>query len=88
MRAYPVKPYGAGYQAEVVNILTSTADRWFRPSDVCVAPDGSLFVADWYDPGVGGHGMGDVEKGRIFRVIPKGKAQKYDIGNLDLESAP
>ncbi len=68
VRAYVTQNDGAGYSAEMVNILENTADRWFRPSDVCVAPDGSLIVADWYDPGVGGHGMGDIERGRIFRV--------------------
>lgn len=71
VRAYPVEPEGAGYSARMENLIQSTRDRWFRPSDVSVAPDGSLFVADWYDPGVGGHGMGDIERGRIFRVIPK-----------------
>jgi putative heme-binding domain-containing protein len=35
-----------------------------------VAPNGSLIVADWYDPGVGGHHMGDIDKGRLFRVAP------------------
>src|SRR5690606_33054573 len=71
-RAYVTKPDGAGYTAEIVNILDGSArDKWFRPSDVCVAPDGSLLVADWYDPGVGGHRMGDVEHGRIFRVTAK-----------------
>ena len=35
---------------EMLNVLTGTRDRWFRPSDVKVAPDGSLIVADWYDP--------------------------------------
>ncbi len=58
VRAYPVKEAGAGYAAEVVNLMEGTRDRWFRPSDVCVAPDGSLIVADWYDPGVGGHAHG------------------------------
>lgn len=72
VRAYPVKPKGAGYEAEVVNLLEGTRNRWFRPSDVCVAPDGSLYVADWYDPGVGGHAMGDLERGRIFHVTSKG----------------
>ena len=32
------------------------------------APDGSLFIADWYDPGVGGHQMGDINRGRIYRI--------------------
>ena len=47
VRAYPIQPAGAGYQAATTNILT-TSDTWFRPSDVCVAPDGSIFVTDWY----------------------------------------
>lgn len=79
VRAYPRKNDGAGYSGEMLNILSSTTDRWFRPSDACVAPDGSLFVADWYDPGVGGHGMGDIAKGRIFRVIPKGGKKSYAV---------
>jgi hypothetical protein len=59
-------------------------DRWFRPSDVCVAPDGSLIVADWYDPGVGGHGMGDTEKGRIYRIAPKGQA--WRVPSVELKT--
>ncbi len=70
VRAYPVSNDGAGYKAEIVNIMEGDQDQWFRPSDVCVAPDGSLMVADWYDPGVGGHQVGDLYRGRIFRVAP------------------
>jgi putative membrane-bound dehydrogenase-like protein len=73
VRAYPVTPSGAGYKAEIVNILDGQKkNNWFRPADVCVAPDGSLFVTDWYDPGVGGHAQGNIDRGRIFRVAPKG----------------
>lgn len=83
-RAYPATADGAGYKAEIANILEGTRDKWFRPSDVCVAPDGSLIVADWYDPGVGGHHMGDIDKGRIFRVAPPNTsyvAPKYDLAS-------
>ncbi|MEZ2441009.1 PVC-type heme-binding CxxCH protein [Chitinophaga sp. RCC_12] len=76
VRSYPVKKYGAGYTATIENILESGSDQWFRPSDVCVAPDGSLFVADWYDPGVGGHQVGDLNRGRIFRIAPPGSQYK------------
>ena len=84
-RAYPVKTDGAGYSAEMVNILYGARDKWFRPSDVCVAPDGSLFVADWSDPGVGGHGMRDLDGGRIFRVATPGS--KYSVPKIDLSTA-
>ncbi|WP_080237270.1 PVC-type heme-binding CxxCH protein [Spirosoma rigui] len=70
VRSYPVQKDGAGYKAEIVNVLEGARDQWFRPADVCVAPDGSLIIADWYDPGVGGHQAGDQSKGRVYRVAP------------------
>ena len=85
VRSYPVKKDGAGYSAEIVNILNGEEDKWFRPADVCVAPDGSLIIADWYDPGVGGHAAGDQTRGRIYRVAPKGS--KYNIPKQDYTTA-
>ncbi|MBI3880201.1 MAG: NPCBM/NEW2 domain-containing protein [Verrucomicrobia bacterium] len=88
VRAYPVKRDGVGYSAEIVDVLTSS-DTWYRPSDVCVAPDGSLYIADWNDAGVGGHNMADRElgnmTGRVYRVAPKGN--KPALPKLDLNSA-
>ncbi|MFN7560513.1 MAG: HEAT repeat domain-containing protein, partial [Prosthecobacter sp.] len=75
----------AGYKAEIVNILEGTKNRWFRPSDVAIAPDGSLIVADWYDPGVGGHGMGDVTRGRLFRVTTKA-GLKFQVPSFKLDT--
>ena len=86
VRAYPVEPIGAGYQASILNLIQAVNDPWFRPVDVCTAPDGSLFVADWYDPGVGGHAMGDVEHGRIFRIVPTGH-RGYEIPKVDFSTA-
>lgn len=86
VRCYPVRAAGAGYSAETVNVLEGARDKWFRPSDVCVAPDGSLIIADWYDPGVGGHRQGDVDKGRLFRVAPpdvKYTVPKTDFNTVD-----
>jgi putative membrane-bound dehydrogenase-like protein len=85
VRAYPVKTAGAGYTATIAPVLTGARDKWFRPADVCVAPDGSLIVADWYDPGVGGHAMGDLTRGRIFRVTVPG-AEKYTAPKLNVST--
>jgi len=84
VRAYHVKPRGAGYEATMEAIADGSTDKWFRPSDVCVAPDGSVIVADWYDPGVGGHGMGDTEKGRLYRIAPKGS--RWSVPAADLST--
>jgi len=89
VRAYPVETDGAGYKARIVDILTSQ-DDWFRPSDTCVAPDGSLYVADWNDAGVGGHHMADQKPeamtGRLYRVAPK--AHKPSVPALNVVTVP
>jgi putative membrane-bound dehydrogenase-like protein len=83
VRCYHLKPDGAGYQVDK-EVLVSSTDTWFRPSDICVAPDGSAFVTDWYDPGVGGHGMGDTTRGRIYRMAPVGS--QYRVPNTEVLS--
>ncbi|HEX7858812.1 MAG TPA: PVC-type heme-binding CxxCH protein [Verrucomicrobiae bacterium] len=88
VRGYSVLGDGAGYKSKITDLLTSE-DDWFRPSDICTAPDGSVFVADWNDAGVGGHQMRDQKletmTGRIYRVAPKG--HKYTVTKPDVSNA-
>lgn len=61
--------------------------KWFRPSDIVAGTDGALYVADWYDPIVGGHAMKDQKGyGRIFRITPKNKklaSPKLDFTTIE-----
>lgn len=76
VRKYPHELAGFGMKGKMEAWLTTQGDNYFRPDDICVAPDGSLLISDWYDGGVGGHGYNDPDRGRIFRVTPQGKKAK------------
>ena len=68
---------GATQKAELKN--------YFRPSDVTVGPDGAIYVADWFDSRVGGHGTNDARStGAIYRIAPKGFQGR--MPKLDLHS--
>ena len=45
-----------------------------------------MFVADWYDAGVGGRAFNDQTTGRIFRVAPQGnkpRSVKADFATIE-----
>ena len=81
---FPLTREGAAFRTES-KVLLASDDPWFRPVDMTAAPDGSLFVADWYDAGVGGHNFSDQTTGRIYRVTRKGAkavAPKLDFATV------
>ncbi|SHG02451.1 putative membrane-bound dehydrogenase domain-containing protein [Arenibacter palladensis] len=79
VRAYIIGESEAGYTAKIENLVKSK-DDWFRPDDVTTAPDGSLFISDWYDGGVGGHKAEDIARGRIYRLST---GSDYKVADID-----
>ncbi|MBB5351970.1 putative membrane-bound dehydrogenase-like protein [Haloferula luteola] len=75
-----------GGAREVTQVEHADA-RLFRPSDVAVGPDGAIYVTDWFDPRVGGHGdMDESCSGAIYRIAPKNfqpKVPKIDLTTLE-----
>jgi glucose/arabinose dehydrogenase len=74
---YRMKDDGSGFAADPVDPLVRCADPYYRPVDLDFAPDGSLYILDWYNPLVGHmqHSIRDPNRdhthGRIWRVTYK-----------------
>ena len=66
------------------NNLSDDRHTLFRPSDVCVGPDGAIYISDWFDKRTGGHQDTDETcSGTIYRIAPKGFKTKVPGIKLD-----
>ncbi|HUY33637.1 MAG TPA: PVC-type heme-binding CxxCH protein [Pirellulales bacterium] len=80
VRIYRHEPLGYGMKGASRVFVTSKDDNYFRPDDICAAPDGSLYLSDWYDGGVGGHAYNNPDQGRIFVLQPSDESKLTRAG--------
>jgi putative heme-binding domain-containing protein len=79
-KQHRVREDGTGYATEWRQDLTRSTDGNYRPVDIEVAPDGSLYIVDWHNPLIGHmqHNARDPHRdhdhGRIYRVTFPGRA--------------
>ncbi len=70
-----VTPDRSSFQTKDLGGVAASSDTWFRPVDIKPAPDGSLFVADFYEAKIAhlGHNDGviDRDSGRVYRLSAK-----------------
>ncbi len=80
--------HGATPKATPLPDFLKSDDPWFRPSDMELGPDGALYVADFYNRIIGHyevpltHPGRDRERGRIWRIVYKGKDGKAALPPL------
>lgn len=78
-------PDTSTFQAVDEAPLLRSSDRWFRPVDAKVGPDGAIYLADWYDTRLSHVSPIDdwsKQDGRIYRVRPAGaslRREKFDL---------
>jgi putative heme-binding domain-containing protein len=74
-----VSSVGSTPVAKEMDDFVKSHDPWFRPVNLQLGPDGALYIADFYNRIIGHyevplkHPGRDRERGRIWRVIHKGK---------------
>ena len=78
MRWSTLEPRSSTFATRAAGDFLTTSDIWFRPIDSTVAPDGSLYVADWYDYNIAHSSPQNRSKwyqpsradGRVWRISP------------------
>jgi len=72
-------PDTSTYRTKDFPPIVTTPDRWFRPVDIKLGPDGAVYLADWYDTRLSHVDPRDnwhKGSGRIYRIQGTEKASK------------
>lgn len=78
-------PDGSTYRTVDESNLLESDDRWFRPVYTGVGPDGTIYLADWYDTRLSHVSPVDdwhKKSGRVYRIKPTGSNPVYREGDL------
>jgi putative membrane-bound dehydrogenase-like protein len=69
-----VEPKGSSFVNRHGGDLILSGDKWFRPVDTLIGPDGAVYIVDWYDARanhVDPRDNWDKTNGRIYRLSHK-----------------
>jgi len=83
-----IQPLGSTFQTRDIERPVTTTDRWFKPVDIKVGPDGAIYIADWYDLQVNHwrnyQGNMDASNGRVYRLKARGATSlaPFNLGSL------
>lgn len=73
----------SSFETKDLGGVVTSSDTWFRPVDIKPGPDGSLYVADFYEAKIAhlGHNDGviDRETGRVYRLADKNAKFKKPV---------
>jgi glucose/arabinose dehydrogenase/azurin len=93
IKNHQIVPEGSGFSSREQAPLITSRDINFRPVEMEFAPDGSLYVTDWFNPLIGHMQYSlrdprrDITHGRIWRITYPGRPLLEPV-NLEQLSVP
>jgi putative heme-binding domain-containing protein len=83
-----IRPDQSSFRTRDLGLVLTSEDRWFRPVDIKVGPDGAIYICDFYEQQVS-HTKSretktDTSTGRIYRLKAKGAkpGRPFDLRKL------
>ncbi len=89
-----LETHGSTYRAIEQPDFVICDDPWFRPVHMQLGPDGAIYVADFYNRIIGHyevpltHPLRDRERGRIWRIVYRGKDGKHPLPKMPGDITP
>jgi putative membrane-bound dehydrogenase-like protein len=84
-----VQPAGTTVRAKYGGVLADAHDTWSGPTDVCVGPDGALYISDFYDQRTAHpdpDANWDRSNGRIYKITAANAKKPPQINLAKLSS--
>jgi putative membrane-bound dehydrogenase-like protein len=84
---HDVTPDGSSFRSAHGGVLLLANDTWFAPTDLTLGPDGSIYVADWFDRRTA-HPDPDADwdrsNGRVYKIEARGTrpVAPFDLARL------
>ena len=75
---WKVEPRGSTIKMALGGLLVDSHDTWFGATDLCLSPDGAVYVCDFCDKRTAHpdpDANWDVSNGRVYKLVPKGSAE-------------
>ena len=84
---WSITPIGSTVSAKFGAPILDAHDTWFGPTDVCLGPDGSIYVSDFYDKRTAHpdpDANWDLDNGRIYKIeaIDREVCEPIDLAKL------
>src|SRR6185369_5118955 len=85
---WTIQPTDSTVRAKYGGVVADAHDTWFGPTDVCLGPDGALYISDFYDKRTAHpdpDANWDRSNGRIYKITvadAKPPTTQIDIAGL------